>query len=381
MRELKYHFILEILKEKLVIANGAWQSLGIIFVFLFLMTGCIGENEEVDTPDLDSIEIYPEVVFSVTDDEPLRFFIESRGVVEPVQKVQILPRVGGFIDEHNIVDGKRVSKGDVLLQLNKDEWEIRVEEAHNAYRKAVSDYEVEAKLNNGGGVDDEMLRIRKGVPDTELAWERAKLELSYTTITAPFSGYISTKEIITEGAYIGAGKELGTLMNTSRVKIRFDVLESELVHLAEGMEAELESPSGQHFTGNIVAISPEVDQESKTGQAIVEVDNSSGQLKSGMTVEGRVFVRSETGKVRMPRAALLERDGRTLVFRLNNGEVEWIYVTPVAMTTDWVIINHPEINPGDTLAVDKHFSISHQQRVIPLMAGENQIRTIETVTN
>ncbi|HCI71671.1 MAG TPA: efflux RND transporter periplasmic adaptor subunit, partial [Balneola sp.] len=60
---------------------------------------------------------------------------------------------------------------------------------------------------------------------------------------------------------------------------------------------------------------------------------------------------------------------RTLVFKLNNGEVEWIYVTPVEMNTEWVLIDHEEINPGDTLAVDKHFSISHQQKVIPLMAN------------
>jgi hypothetical protein len=39
------------------------------------------------------------------------------------------------------------------------------------------------------------------------------------------------------------------------------------------------------------------------------------------------------------------------------------------MNTEWVLIDHEEIYPGDTLAVDKHFSISHQQKVIPLMAN------------
>ena len=119
--------------------------------------------------------------------------------------------------------------------------------------------------------------------------------------------------------------------------------------------------------GKIIAISPEIDQTTKTGQVIAEVENPQAELKPGMTVEGRVFVRSEASKVRMPREALLERDGRTLVFKLNHNEAEWVYVTPVAMTTEWVLIDNPDINPGDTLAVDKHFSISHQQKVIPLM--------------
>ena len=90
-----------------------------------------------------------------------------------------------------------------------------------------------------------------------------------------------------------------------------------------------------------------------------------------MTVEGRVLVRSVSSKIRMPREALLERDGRTLVFKLNNSEAEWIYVTPVDMTTEWVLVDHPTINPGDTLAVDKHFSISHQQKVSPLIYNPN----------
>jgi hypothetical protein len=63
--------------------------------------------------------------------------------------------------------------------------------------------------------------------------------------------------------------------------------------------------------------------------------------------------------------------GRTLVFKLNEGEtVEWIYVEPAFQTSDWAIVNHEDIAPGDTLAVDQHFALSHLQCVIPRMAGE-----------
>jgi len=339
------------------------------FVLILFNAGCISDRQNAEQPDLESIEILPEVVFSIVGDEPLLFYIESRGVVEPVQKIQITPRIGGFVDENNIVEGEKIEKGEVLLQFSKEEWEFNKQEAYNTYTAKKNEYEIEMRLRNGSSGTDgsELVKITTGLADAEVAYERAKLNLSYTTVKAPFSGYISTKEIITNGAYVGAGKELGILVNTIRVKVRFDVLQSEIVQLKTGMNVELEGPSGKTHEGKIIAISPEIDQESKTGQAIVEVNNSEGKLKTGMTVEGRVFVRSVEGKVKMPRAALLERDGRTLVFKLNSGEVEWIYVTPEAMTTDWVLINHPEINPGDTLAVDKHFSISHQQKVLPLL--------------
>jgi RND family efflux transporter MFP subunit len=352
--------------------------LTVLLITATLFTACKSEEEGRDTPDLDSIEIRPEVVFTEVDDEPLNFYIESRGVVEPLQRTKITARINGYVESHQIEEGRLVDKGEVLLQFVDDEWKYELEQARNEYIKAKNEFEIESRLRNqstnGNVMGDSLVKITTGLADAEVAYDRAKLNFSYTTIKAPFSGVISLREVvdnrsfISEGSYITSGQQLATLVDASKVRIRFDILESEIDNLETGMDVTLTGPGGNEFDGNIVAVSPEVDPATKTGQVLVEVDNPEGELKTGMTMEGRVFVRSEESKVRMPREALLERDGRTLVFKLKNKEVEWIYVTPVAMNTDYVLIDHPEINPGDTLAVDQHFSISHQQKVIPLMA-------------
>lgn len=348
------------------------------FTALLLLTttlsfsSCSNNNSEAKDKKevMESVEIKPEVIFDIADSEPLSYSIESQGIVEADKQLTIQPRISGYINNWAIFDGKFVNAGDELISFVNDEWELSVKDAQDKYIKAQTDYSIEKRQRDGSKEkktsDSEfemMLKNQTGLTQAEVNLDRAKLNFSYTIITAPFSGYIETKLNYQRGQFINSGNELGRLIDQSKGRVRFEVLESEISRIDKGMKVVITHSAENKVNGVVESVSPVIDSNTKTGQVIVSFSNVNQKLKAGMTVQGLILIQSVIGKCRIPRSAILDRDNRQLLFKLNNGEVEWIYVTPAGMNSEWAILNEDSIFPGDTIAVDQHFAISHLQKV------------------
>lgn len=363
----------------MILMNRFLSTAGLPLLLLtagLMLHGCGAAEEEPGRPNPDEVEseqIRPVVMFAETDDEPLHHYVETQGTVEPLNEIELQNRQAGQIDRHQIRDGSRVTAGDTLLSLEDEEWRLNLEEAREEYEQVAAEFRIERNerlrsMNTDSLPPDllQRLQTQTGYTIRRIRMERARLELDRAHIEAPFTGQVQTDRNLSPGQYLGAGTELGRLVDHSQVRVRFDLLESEIGRVEEGMAVELTGPGGYTTEGTVESISPVVDPESKTGQVVAHFDNPDRRLRAGMTVDGRILAERADGRVRAPREAMLERDQRHLVFKLHDDDtVEWIYVDPIAVTSDWIILNEEALDPGDHVAVDQHFAISHQQQVDP----------------
>ena len=135
-------------------------------------------------------------------------------------------------------------------------------------------------------------RSRLGVNDAEIKrtaamLDMAKINVSYTVITAPYDGVMG-RRLINEGQLLQAGQQLGTIVLNGQKWITANFLESQMhrVKIGEKLNVTVDALDGQKFIGEVTAISAATGSKYSN----VPVDNSTGNF---VKVQQRIPVRIE----------------------------------------------------------------------------------------
>lgn len=96
------------------------------------------------------------------------------------------------------------------------------------------------------------------VLQAQAALDRARLNLSYTTITAPSDGVVTRVEQLQIGSYVAASTPVFALVSTGEVWLEANFKEDQLGHLRPGQTARIriDSYPGKTFKGRVVSVSP-----------------------------------------------------------------------------------------------------------------------------
>src|ERR1700742_3019732 len=147
-------------------------------------------------------------------------FDEFTGRFEAVERVEVRPRVSGYIASVNFAEGREVHKGDVLFVIDQRPYEAdykhakaQLDQARSQSTLAKSERERATKLLQAHAISQEEYDTRvagleqadANVEAAQAALDTSALNLTFTKVTAPISGRIS-RALVTEGNLVSTGQ-------------------------------------------------------------------------------------------------------------------------------------------------------------------------------
>ncbi|MCL6647820.1 MAG: efflux RND transporter periplasmic adaptor subunit [Chloroflexi bacterium] len=183
-----------------------------------------------------------------------------------------------------------------------------VEQAEQQLRKALQPA-TEADLNAQRGA----------VANAAASVEATQINVNEATIRAPIDGIVADRPQPV-GSTTSVQQPIVTIISKD-VEIVLPVEETRLPDLSVGARAIINVPAypGQDIPGTIASIAPTVDQRSRTIAVRVEPVDQNGQLKPGMFAQVRLITRDRQNVLIVPKDAVVQRDGQSVVFTLGDG--------------------------------------------------------------
>lgn len=271
-------------------------------------------------------------------DMPLR--LEITGRTEAYETVALKSRIEGQVQAVVFTEGQHVRSGDVLLRLDPADFQARLGQAEaNLARsqaqlaKARADVERYVALRAKGFVSEEKVaEIRTNASAIEsttkadaAAADLARLQLSYTTIRAPFQGIVGAK-LVFPGAAVKINETTLAVINRVRpLYVGFAVPEKYLPQLqagmrsaAKGLKALVTIPGvGQPLEANVRFLDNGVDVASGTIQLKATLSNDDERLAPGQFVNVSLTLDTLKDAVVVPAEAVQQGADGSFLFVVN----------------------------------------------------------------
>jgi membrane fusion protein (multidrug efflux system) len=263
------------------------------------------------------------VEVAAVDRRSIAAYIETNGVLEAENEVDIVARIAGPIVELATEEGRQVRKGQLLARIDEAETraqveiaEVRLREAERAFERATASRENELISEE----TYEQVLSEKEAAEAQLTDQR--IRLGYTRIEAPFNAIVIERAVkLAENVTVN--QRLFRISDFDPLLCEIQVPEKELSRLELGQRAHLsvEAWPGDRFPAKLLRISPVVDAETGTIRVTLAV-GAGKKLRPGMFASVFLEIDTRENALAMPRTALaLESLGDT-VFVAQEGEAK-----------------------------------------------------------
>lgn len=242
--------------------------------------------------------------------QTVHLWSDFTGRIEPIQSVELRPRVEGFVDAVHFTEGAHVRRGQTLYQIDPRPFRAEVNRLRGELARAQA-------LARQAGLDGERAKreiAQNAISQSDFerrdaeaksatasvtaargALERAELDLSYTRVIAPIDGRIS-KTRITRGNLVTPASILTTIVSEDPVYASFVADEQAFLRFASAERGRrapvyigLANEKGFPHTGTLQFLDNAVDPGTGTIAARAILRNAGGRLTPGLFARVRLL--------------------------------------------------------------------------------------------
>jgi len=261
--------------------------------------------------------------------------IKAPGTLEAEELVQITAQVEGQATAVNFHEGDRVGRGTVLLQIDPDRYGLELERADANYKRALADAHraasdlarreqlarenlVAAEELNRARQEGE--RLAADAQSAKAARDIAAQNLARAQVRPPKPGVINTKAVET-GRFVKTGDVLGTLVDVSRLQLRFRVSEAESLRARVGQSVRFRVASlgDRDFVATIYHVGNVADPATRQVEVMAWVKNP-GELKPGFFAEVTLASETRRGALVVPEGAVQASEKGFVTYVVQDGK-------------------------------------------------------------
>lgn len=312
---------------------------------------------------------------------PVRFqaipeIVTANGELFAEELANVSTKVPGRVIKMHVDLGSIVKEGDILAELEKNDYEFRaqqaaamveqirarlgiqgqnddqvvpentavVREAEAALKEARFIFETTTKLQQDGVVSRieyekanvrrqgiearyqaalaEVMQLRAQLTERRAQLALTRQQLEDCTIRAPFSGAI-TRRTSSLGEFLPTNAPVVTLVRQNPLRVRLDVPERQAARITVGQQVNIRLEGAtERYTGRVVRLSPAIEAQNRSLRIEGEIPNPNGKLRPGSFVEGTITVNADATGIAIPKTAIVSFAGIERAFVVKNGVLE-----------------------------------------------------------
>jgi multidrug efflux system membrane fusion protein len=277
-----------------------WASAIAVFLTVWLVSGQINSAPVVIDPSIaeqnrmeeeiggDSIptRVRAERIRAV---EKIRY-TNIRGKTQNKRTVNARAELVGRVVERRVERGDVVATDAVLCELSIEDRQTALIEAQELVRQARIDYQGALKLEAKGFNSESAIAAAKArLASTAAQLKRRQLNIEKTLIRAPFAGVVEDVHVEI-GDYVNPGQGCATIVDHNPMLMVGRVSEKDVLDLKLGELATGVLTDGRTVQGPVTFVGQQSDPLTRTYAVEIQLDNTDGALRSGITAEIKIPV-------------------------------------------------------------------------------------------